>query len=148
MNKVESVTLPAGEYWVGDPCYAVQDYALWDEMGKVSDWFQKSVIAQVGDKWVVGIGTTWGDGTYQDQSGREYPVDAGMIGVAPVADWVGEPSGMHKVTFDREFTVGKDDTTIVIGPIRIETDEDDGNVCDDCGAPIYEGDVLCEDCDE
>ena len=52
--------------------------------------------------------TAYGDGTYQDQQGRDYPVDAGLIGCIRVED-VYDPewylAGMNVVEFDKPFQI-------------------------------------------
>ena len=73
------VTLPAGKYYVGNPCYHINNE-------KWSDYCDQVVFAQ--DKKTVFNGkntccfnTAYGDGCYQDQFGNNYGVDAGLIGV-------------------------------------------------------------------
>lgn len=119
--------IPAGTYWVGDPCYADSNREHWDAYGASNDWFQSSPIGTDGDAWCVGIGTKYGDGVYRDQDGREYPVDAGMIGVTPAYQWTEEepPFGSHLVTFERPVRLVYSEGVIYIGTICIDTDEDD-----------------------
>jgi hypothetical protein len=52
--------------------------------------------------------TAYGDGTYQDDNGRNYPVDAGLIGCIRVEDVVDPESwlaGVQTIEFERPFTV-------------------------------------------
>ena len=127
--NIESYTIPAGEYYVGDPCYGVPD-ARWMEWLEAADYenVDRFLVADLDDRHtVVGVRTAYGDGEYYDQAGRAYPVDAGLIGVVPV-ELVeeDEPSGMHRVTFDSDFQVAYsgEHGTIHIGTIDIETDPD------------------------
>ena len=59
--------------------------------------------------------TAYGDGTYQDQEGRDYPVDAGLIGCIRVED-VYDPewylAGMQTVVFDKQFELVYNDGII------------------------------------
>jgi len=133
VTHVTKVTMPAGEYFVGDPCYSVPD-ARW------SEWLSKAgideepipqfMVASLDGMAVLGIGTDHGDGVYFDQERREYPVDAGMIGLVPVelVDLGNkpEPFGTHRMTWDAPFTCTYDESggTIVLGSVRIPTDWD------------------------
>jgi hypothetical protein len=50
--------------------------------------------------------TAYGDGTYQDQEGRDYPVDAGLIGCIRVEDVVDPEAwleGVQTVEFTQPF---------------------------------------------
>jgi hypothetical protein len=52
--------------------------------------------------------TAYGDGTYQDDQGRDYPVDAGLIGCIRVEDVVDPEAwleGVQTVEFELPFTV-------------------------------------------
>lgn len=144
---ITEVIMPAGEYWVGDPCYAVkdEDWMPWLESADyMSD--PQILIAEIGDFSVLGIGTAYGDGKYKDKDGRSYPVDAGLIGVVPVEVAQDDVSGAHKVTFASEFTCSYDNGVITLGSINIDTDadpEDDDEYCDGC----YEQVDWCR-CDE
>jgi hypothetical protein len=138
--------LKAGRYYVGDLCYL-----FGDEDGCIftdSDW--QTLLADTkffngdadegdegdseggqfrwrGTEFFVS-GTAHGDGTYRDTTGREFWVDAGIIGCWPLP--VGDaPKGGHIVTFDTDFegyTVDSDGV-IEIGNIRIETDGSGGD---------------------
>ena len=141
--NIGSVTMPPGTYYVGDPCYAVPD-ARWEEWLEAADYRnqQQYLIAEIDGHPVLGINTAFGDGTYFDELGREYPVDAGLIGVTPAAFTDAHPSptvttvstgvkengiwleGLHRITFDVPFECryDKDTGDIWIGLIRIETD--------------------------
>ena len=83
-------TLPAGKYWIGDPCYVLtEDFFNWmkfcdrcfegDESGRKNE----GVIDHQGILFAY-FGTAHGDGSYDDNEGNEYGVDAGMISCIPV----------------------------------------------------------------
>jgi len=73
--------------------------------------------------------TAYGDGTYQDQQGRDYPVDAGLIGCIRVED-VYDPEwyleGMQTVEFDKQFELVYNDGIISFvtadGSVIVEID--------------------------
>lgn len=125
--------LPAGDYYVGDLCYVLGD------RGGNQDWWSAFV------KWMFdgdpsgrqhegpivydGIplsfhGTRHGDGMFYDQEGRNYPVDAGMIGVVSCEEL--SPSFKNRlgniVTFDEPFDTDYQDGVIRIGHLVIDTD--------------------------
>lgn len=84
MQKVLATTVPAGTYYFGDPCYAVPDQ-FWMALLDSCDFFSDTLEGKVNGFTVYSAGTMYGDGTYSDNKGRQFPVDAGMIGLTPVA---------------------------------------------------------------
>jgi hypothetical protein len=127
------ILMPAGEYWVGDPCYAVPN-ADWMEWLEAADFENEHWVlkAPVNGKEVLAFGTAYGDGCYPGSDGNLYPVDAGLIGVVPVtlnpaADQQYQAGLMHKRTFDKQFECYIDQPrhVIVLGDIRIPTDDDE-----------------------
>lgn len=164
------IVVPAGEYWLGDPCYSVpdEDWMPWLEAADFRD--ERFVLwAQVPgtEFWVLGLSTQYGDGCYTDEQGNEYGVDAGLIGLVPVAynpttNYTLDENGRNeygatgiarKVVFDKPTrcfidTRGEDFRdgryhTLTFGDIRIETGDGDEETCEDCGYDLYE----CE-CDQ
>lgn len=121
------LNFPAGTYYIGDPCYAFQG-SDWDKILAESDFFSNEGKTQ--NMWAGS--TAYGDGTYNDQFGNEYPVDAGLIGIMPIEmcnfgdirwendQWIDErricrangekfefkPGNV--VTFDQDFSVSYD----------------------------------------
>ena len=104
---------------------------------EAADYTRKGIqylMAEIDGHPVLGIRTAFGDGTYFDEAGNEYPVDAGMIGAVPAeftdnltdrsGTWM---EGVRRVTFDVPFECryDKDTGDIWIGLIRIATDPDD-----------------------
>ena len=152
--------LPAGTYFIGDPCYAVEnekwsDYldGLWKEYDEVFEFEGITVCA---------FNTKHGDGCYSDNNDRSFSVDAGLIGATPIslcAKYDKEELNRlgHIVDFDEDFIVYSDMTDegkIVFGDIIIKTDEDDDlyEYCYYCGELLDEPseycDVLCDECQE
>lgn len=129
--NVEAI-LPAGTYWVGDPCYCVPD-DHWDDLLNVSDFFgcggfgtrntlPKGVYNFRGVP-ILAFNTAYGDGVYEDDEGRKYPVDAGLIGAVPVSYAKSNPFGCHKMTFIVPTKVSNVDGVITIGDIVINTND-------------------------
>jgi len=152
MSDVTEVVMPAGRYYVGDPCYAIESQELWMQFLESCDYFRASHVAHVGvAKVIVGFSTAYGDGVYQDQQGREYPVDAGLLGVVPIAWWTKNPGDlMQVVEFLEPFTVYKSGSVIGVGPIQIETDPIDTvyESCSHCGMEMEYDECSCMDAEE
>jgi hypothetical protein len=62
--NIGSVAMPAGRYWVGDPCYAVPS-ERWMEWLEAADYMNagRYLLAELDGRSVLGIGTAYGDGT-------------------------------------------------------------------------------------
>jgi hypothetical protein len=76
--------LAAGEYWIGDPCYAFENHDDWLELLANSDCLEnpEALIERHGKTHrVLACSTMYGDGIYEDNGGYDYPVDAGLIGI-------------------------------------------------------------------
>ncbi len=87
--SIPKVTVPAGEYILGDPCYTVPD-ELWDALlastGSSDETFDdEHPVGVILGFQVLAFSTTHGDGIYEGTDGHEYPVDAGLIGLVPVS---------------------------------------------------------------
>ena len=123
--------LPAGKYYVGDPCYVLRDDARWrafsDAMDKASDGGLSACILEFEGAQCFCSPTNCGDGVYYDQNGHAYGVDTGQIAVLPEA--VAARQGAAGVfMFWKPFQVGatpgrwlKNAKTIYIGHMRIKT---------------------------
>lgn len=153
-TETESRVLPAGTYWVGDPCYAFNDHALWGDLldsawidgGRIIPQIMDAKVEKDGEVFIfVASGTAHGDGCFPDNAGHEYGVDAGMIGVVPAREGEEVPRGLREVTFDKPFTVGYDDGDIEIGHLTIETDPK--SYCEGCSAQIDGGEDYCYACE-
>lgn len=138
---IDTVTVPAGTYILGDPCYAVpgEDWMPWLAAAKhratVSDSNVVGLLAAVPSSgaWVVGFRTGYGDGVYYDTDGNEYGVDAGMIGLVPqriARDRTPSAGGGRLVVFTEPtvcYRVANSTGTLcdlVFGSIRIATGDE------------------------
>lgn len=68
-------------FYVGDVCYALNRNTYHDVWGDNNNY--KDGKIDVGEHSFLVHGTYYGDGIYKDQHGKEYYVDAGVIGVIP-----------------------------------------------------------------
>ena len=96
-------------YYIGDLCYVMHDE--WDEVCNLLDYEDETVSYELADgRKFHTLFTKYGDGTYLDNFGRSYSVDAGLIGAIRVED-IRDPDfeevvargGAHIVEFDTEF---------------------------------------------
>lgn len=134
MQKVLETTVPAGTYYFGDPCYAVPDQ-FWMDLLDHCDFFSDTLVGTVNDFTVYSARTMYGDGLYFDNLGREFPVDAGMIGLTPVAlteldteafkDGKLEVFGSHLITLTEPTAFLSDGNgKIILGDVVIQTGAD------------------------
>jgi len=100
-----------GTYYVGDLCYVM--HPQWKEVCNLMFACDGNYVLDGEFNLANGVrialhSTAYGDGTYQDQQGRDYPVDAGLIGCIRVED-VYDPewylAGMNVVEFDKPFQI-------------------------------------------
>lgn len=76
----ESVVVPAGTYYIGDPCYPIGDSPIYEEA-----WANVGYAVPAVYRSPTGIvyidRTAYGDGGYEGSDGFEYGVDAGVISI-------------------------------------------------------------------
>ena len=100
-----------GSYYVGDLCYVM--HPQWKEVCDLMFATDDNRVLDGEFNLANGVrfavqSTAYGDGTYYDGEGREYPVDAGLIGCIRVQD-VYDPEwyleGVNVIAFENPFTV-------------------------------------------
>lgn len=157
-----SEQFPAGRYYVGDLCYAIMNWDRFCELTLKDDGIVQGDIPWRGERlWQ--HSTAWGDGVFQDAQGRQYGVDAGLIGILPVEfvdkdqDEFVRPSNDlgHIVEFKTPFTCTYENGCFYFGDsIVIDTDpqeddedqEDEDDYCSDCLNHVYE--CVCDEEDD
>lgn len=116
-----------GTYYVGDLCYVM--HPQWKEVCDLMFATDGNGVLDGEFNLANGVrfnlhSTAYGDGTYQDQEGRDYPVDAGLIGCIRVQD-VYDPEwwleGVQTVEFDKPFELVYNDGVISFVDIDGET---------------------------
>ena len=119
--------MKSGTYYIGDLCYVMHD--RWDEFCNLTIVGNKVLDGEFnladGRRFAT-FTTQWGDGTYKDELGNEYPVDAGLIGCIRVEDIAPEElanleSG-RVVEFVQAFSTWSAGGEIRIGNVLIDTD--------------------------
>lgn len=119
-----SVTFKAGKYYVGDPCYVVRDHKVWVQLLDDTNYFQNENQTYKG-RTIFAEGTAHGDGCFYDYEGREYGVDAGLIGIIPFEIIEGVGCGGQIIEFEKDFKVSADNGIFTFGDVVINTREDD-----------------------
>ena len=135
-------SLDPGTYLIGDPCYCFDNalpHGMWMEWLNDADYLneQRILDGSVKGMRIAASSTQHGDGTYPDQDGFMYNVDAGLLGAVriefletlyPSLVWMDktkleEATGMRVVEFDRSFHVEYDENsgTVTIGHVVIDT---------------------------
>ena len=80
--------MPAGRYYIGDLCYVMTDDE-WSEFCNITIKGNECIdgeFALKDGRQFATYGTAYGDGSYHDQYGHTYSVDAGLIGCIRVED--------------------------------------------------------------
>jgi|SRR5690554_3500584 len=116
--------MPAGYYYVGDPCYVVAD-SKWPSF--VDETFKhepNKFTFQGYPCWV--HGTYFGDGEYYDDFNNSYGVDSGIIGVVEIGVFMFdiEPQDITDgriVEFKEPFEVSYGDGVFSVGHFQIDT---------------------------
>lgn len=118
------VVVPAGEYWLGDPCYTVPD-RLWMGWLEACDYTNSEtdhvLAANIDGHMALGVHTMYGDGLYYSSDGHELPVDAGLIGLVDVRIAPDGGPGVHRVTFTESVRARYVDGVIHLGDLTIDT---------------------------
>lgn len=131
------MTMPAGNYYIGDLCYVMTD-TEWNEVcetmfkGTESGNYGEFELSD-GRKYAI-YHTAYGDGSYSSNIDTRHCVDSGTIGCILVddirADKYENLSDLGAFReFKTEFVTGEDNGVIQFGSVLIDTDPeyyDDG----------------------
>ena len=81
-TKTDTKTLPAGQYYIGDPCYALSSHIYDGVFGGQA--YEMGLYSTSDDKDFFFVGRTYaGDGCYEGTDGNNYEVDSGTIAILP-----------------------------------------------------------------
>lgn len=124
-------TAPAGRWFAGDPCYAIQSESddAWQALLHQTDCFEGRPDGVLPDgRAVIAFGTAHGDGTYigvgrYGTENVEFDVDAGVLGLVQARDGEKCPDGMVEISSERPVRFSAKDGVIVLGPYTINTDD-------------------------
>lgn len=124
--------MPAGSYYIGDPCYVMHD--VWEEVCDTIRNGNGEFTLSNGVRFAA-YGTAHGDGSYATNIGATLDVDAGLIGCIKLED-INYEDESNQVSFgtayyfDKPFTTTgkliearKWDGVIHIGGVKIYTED-------------------------
>lgn len=127
--------MPAGRYYLGDPCYVIEG-ERWDEfLGEFWEVKPRGGIFTFDHFECCAFYTKYGDGTYSTTEGSLLGVDAGMIGLVPltiITSGHPEQDGTI-VSFSAAFECYEQDGLLIFGDIEVDTAGDDEDECPYCG---------------
>ena len=119
-----TITVPAGTYYLCDPCYAINDEE-WDNILESSGMLTR-VYAEHERGVICAFSTSYGDGTYPGSDGHDYDVDAGLIGLVDARYWKGEEQPYSStfviLTTPTECSSRERGAVLRFGDITINTD--------------------------
>lgn len=121
-------TFPAGKYYIGDLCYAIEDWDTFCNLTiKDSECLYGKFPWKSANLWQ--HGTAYGDGCYNGTDGVKYGVDAGLIGILPIEYADKKDYDLTElgsiVEFDHPFSVHYENGKFKFGHIYIDTDPQD-----------------------
>lgn len=129
--------LPAGDYYIGDPCYVIND--KWSEFLEVF-WAARDLGSATfifEDVTCAAFNTQHGDGTYTlEPRGDTLLVDAGIIAAIPGELVSGGGHGGTFVTFDSPVQCQAVNGVLHFGDFNVNTgweEEEEHDVCSYCG---------------
>jgi hypothetical protein len=124
-----SVTVPPGEYFLGDPSYAFRgDQDAWESLLQSCDFFEKPVGKSPDGMEVVAFSTAWGDGLYPGNDGEKYYIGCGLIGLVPVTPATEAEFARHKDAAKFAQRVKFDEPASCKSVVRSNAGEVIGNV--------------------
>lgn len=101
----KSYIIPAGKYWLGDPCYVIRSNDWIEFCNEFSSEEDKdNSYIKLKDVNVLAFPTYHGDGCYSDQNGNQFSVDAGLIGLVP-HEYLENSSESDSTSYDHLGTV-------------------------------------------
>lgn len=116
-----------GKYYIGDPCYVFNNCKKWIQLTEETDFF-RNPYQKILEYEILCGSTAFGDGFYEDNSGRGYLVDSGSIGIIPIQafdyDFMSIEDAMDSGTvieFKDYFNVEIKDGLFRFGDIIIDT---------------------------
>ena len=107
-NGVTFYILPAGRYYLGDPCYGFSPED-WDALCDQTDCFRSGPVVSYKGQEMVVFPTACGDGEYPDNPGNVYGVDSGLLAAVPVGLMSRDPIDGRVVDTEGQKLICHDD---------------------------------------
>ena len=123
-GPVLRVSVPKGEYVLGDPCYTLgDDQSEWEALLDSCGYFFSQPIGNIRNESIYAFHTSKGDGFYRGSDGVTYAVDSGMIGLVPSTLGLGAVNNglCHLISFDVDTICKSADGVLMFGNIFINT---------------------------
>jgi hypothetical protein len=92
-------TAPPGEYYIGDLCYALESEVYDTIFGSLGGYDSGLYQEKGTENFFLVDNTAYGDGLYHGTDGKEFGVDAGIIGICPKALCKQDGNGGQFYTF-------------------------------------------------
>ena len=138
MSEKIFTNIPAGTFFIGDPCYAFgAGKHKWDDILTATDTYDSSTVTEIEPGMVTGAFSIGGDGVFPGHNADtgasyEFPVDAGIIGFvdvrlmdeADIEECRSQNCGVF-VTFEKSWSAFAEGDWLYIGNIRIEIASED-----------------------
>jgi hypothetical protein len=134
IEQYNYVMVPAGTYVLGDPCYSFRNHDNWLKIINSSDHFNNP-IADIDGVKILAFSTQYGDGHYIGSDDFIYLVDAGLIGLVPIAiveDLEYIKGICNIVTFVKETKCFELYGVLHFGDISIDTGDIEEILIDEC----------------
>jgi hypothetical protein len=93
-------TAPAGEYYIGDLCYVLGEDVYETIFGGLGGYDSGLYKEKGSEKFFLVDNTAHGDGLYYATDGKEFGVDAGIIGICPKSVCKKNDGGGQFYTFE------------------------------------------------
>lgn len=124
-HYTNKIVVPAGKYWLGDPCYVIRDSEEWTHVCHES-YEDNDEPIQIKNGITILFGTSYGDGEYTDNFGRTFLVDSGTIGLV---SYEHDPKGSRYsklVEFNEDTECFANNGILVFGDISVDTECSEG----------------------
>ncbi len=112
----EEIIVPAGTYYIGDPCYPLGDSPLYEDVWADAVYATPAVYRSA--KGILFIDSTaYGDGAYKGSDGHEYGVDAGVLSIISkelIQEWLTSQGSSAQV----EDTIASGKLHTFLHPVR------------------------------
>lgn len=97
-SSVKGHVCPAGKYYIGDLCYVLGN-AVYDKVYGGHGYGDGLYVNKKTNEFFFVGATAYGDGCYIGSDGKEFGVDAGIIGICPASCMRKDDGGGHMYTF-------------------------------------------------